>query len=80
MLVDIAKTIGDSFLPQMDTAIPLLIEALGGRTWEGKESLLEALVIISVECKVYFTPEKKSVLDEITQVRALIFLELDEMD
>jgi proteasome component ECM29 len=68
-ICDMAKAIGSSFTPQMDTALPLLIDSLGGRTWEGKEGVLEALVVVAVEGKDYFKDANKAVkLPDVTKV------------
>ncbi|KAJ3286443.1 hypothetical protein HDU79_006472 [Rhizoclosmatium sp. JEL0117] len=66
-LGDIAKAIGGSIVDRMDTILPMLIEALGGRTWEGKESVLEALVTVSIEGKAYFETHA-SELENISKV------------
>ncbi|KAJ3068271.1 hypothetical protein HDU98_008582 [Podochytrium sp. JEL0797] len=64
---DIATAIGAGIVGRMGTVVPMLVEALGGRTWEGKESVLEALVTVSVEGKAFFEGEK-GVLDGVTKV------------
>ncbi|KAI9345200.1 proteasome stabiliser-domain-containing protein [Obelidium mucronatum] len=66
-LGDIAKAIGAGIVDRMDTVLPMLIEALGGRTWDGKESVLEALVTVSIEGKSYFETNKDQ-LEAVTKV------------
>ncbi|CAJ0835750.1 10586_t:CDS:10 [Entrophospora sp. SA101] len=53
-IADVAKTIEQSLLIYMDKVLPLLITGLSGRTWVGKEALVEALTTASVSCKEYF--------------------------
>ncbi|KAJ3409587.1 hypothetical protein HDV05_004331 [Chytridiales sp. JEL 0842] len=68
-ICDMAKAIGSSFTPQLDAALPLLTESLGGRTWEGKEGVFEALVVVAVECKDYFKDSKNvTKLEETTKI------------
>ncbi|KAJ3022327.1 UNVERIFIED_CONTAM: hypothetical protein HDU68_009207, partial [Siphonaria sp. JEL0065] len=66
-LGDIATAIGASIVDRMGTVVPMLIEALGGRTWDGKESVLEALVTVAIEGKAYFDSNKNQ-LETVTKV------------
>jgi proteasome component ECM29 len=65
-LVDFCKALGtdiSEFVPQM---LSLLVDSLAGRTWDGKEALVEALCTLSVEAKSFFAshqPEKVLVED-----------------
>ncbi|KAJ3192246.1 hypothetical protein HK101_006845 [Irineochytrium annulatum] len=68
-LSEIAKAIKGGIAGRMETAVPMLVEALGGRTWEGKEAVLEALVTVSVEGKEHFAGGKNEArLDEVVKV------------
>ncbi|KAJ3082397.1 hypothetical protein HK102_001737 [Quaeritorhiza haematococci] len=68
-LSDAAKLVEGAFLPYMDAALPMLIEGLAGRTWEGKEAVLDALITVCVTCKEYFEEGKNSErLEEIIKV------------
>lgn len=40
-----------SFLPHVATVLPLLVEALPGRIWEGKEALFDVLISLAKHCK-----------------------------
>ncbi|TPX72617.1 hypothetical protein CcCBS67573_g05715 [Chytriomyces confervae] len=66
-LGDVATAIGSSVEKEMDAVIPMLTDALGGRTWEGKESVLEALVTVSVEGKGYFATHSEQ-LETVSKV------------
>ena len=56
-LVDFVKALGTD----VDSAalLSLLSDSLTGRTWEGKEALLEALCTTVVEGKEFFTVHPK---------------------
>jgi proteasome component ECM29 len=51
---DIAKGLASDILPIMKECLVLLFDALGGRTWDGKEAVLEALVYVALEGCEYF--------------------------
>ncbi|KAJ3205669.1 hypothetical protein HDU82_005049 [Entophlyctis luteolus] len=51
----------------MNSIIPLLVEALAGRTWDGKEAVLDALVTVSLEGKEYFL-QNSTQLELVTKV------------
>ncbi|KAJ3299319.1 hypothetical protein HK104_009344 [Borealophlyctis nickersoniae] len=65
---DIAKAIGSSFEDQMEKAVKLLTEALTGRTWDGKEAVIEALGVVCVEGKNWFNGPGSEKVDDITKV------------
>ncbi|TPX38193.1 hypothetical protein SmJEL517_g00223 [Synchytrium microbalum] len=67
-ITDMSSSISTSLVPQMPVLIPALLEALSGRTWDGKESVLESLSNVSVTCKEWFDGEGKSHLDEVSKV------------
>ncbi|KAI8892685.1 proteasome stabiliser-domain-containing protein [Globomyces pollinis-pini] len=50
-LVDIGKALGNGIVDIMPKCLNLLFDALAGRTWEGKEAVLEALATIAIEGK-----------------------------
>ncbi|KAJ3137196.1 hypothetical protein HK100_000877 [Physocladia obscura] len=70
-LRDIAAAIGTSIAVKMSEILPLLIDALSGRTWDGKESVLEALVTVSIEGKDYF----KTHSGQLEQVSKIVIRE-----
>jgi hypothetical protein len=48
----------------MQQVLPLLLDGLSGRTWAGKEALVEALTTASVSCREYFeNSENRAQLD-----------------
>ncbi|KAI9197483.1 proteasome stabiliser-domain-containing protein [Polychytrium aggregatum] len=68
MISSMVRQIDAGFSYQMDVAVPLLIEALSGRTWDGKEAVLEALMVASTTCKEWLNAEGKARLSEVTKV------------
>ncbi|KAI9332879.1 proteasome stabiliser-domain-containing protein [Zopfochytrium polystomum] len=68
-LRDVAKSISSQISLQMDVIVPILLESLSGRTWEGKEAILEALVICCVEGKDYLRePKQEKMFAEVVKV------------
>ncbi|CAG8680578.1 13176_t:CDS:10, partial [Dentiscutata heterogama] len=68
-IADVAKIIEKSLLPYMAQVIPLLMDGLSGRTWVGKEALVEALVTASISCKEYFADSNtRAQLDAISKI------------
>ncbi|CAG8483679.1 8071_t:CDS:10 [Racocetra fulgida] len=68
-IADVAKIIEKSLLPYMTQVIPLLMNGLSGRTWVGKEALVEALVTASISCKEYFDDDNTRVqLNDISKI------------
>ncbi|KAJ3206273.1 hypothetical protein HDU67_008289 [Dinochytrium kinnereticum] len=66
---EIAKAIGSSIDDSMGALLPLLKESMSGRTWEGKEAVLEGLLEVSIAGKEFLAkPENKKHLDEITLI------------
>jgi proteasome component ECM29 len=56
-------------MPYMQQVIPLLLDGLSGRTWAGKEALIETLTTASVSCRKYFeNNENRAQLDIIANV------------
>eukprot|EP00842_Homolaphlyctis_polyrhiza_P003154 jgi/Hompol1/383/HPOL_000241-RA len=49
-IADLSKLLGDGFAPYVERTLPLLIGALAGRTWDGKESVLEGLANVCIAC------------------------------
>ena len=66
-LTDIIKAHGESVDKYTPTILPLLIDALQGRTWDGKEAILEALSSLCVESSDYFisNPDEKAKAEDI---------------
>ncbi|KAI9007097.1 proteasome stabiliser-domain-containing protein [Gaertneriomyces semiglobifer] len=55
---DVAKAMRSGVEKFMGRLMPLLIESLNGRTWEGKECLVKALATVCVEGKAWFTTDE----------------------
>ncbi|GJJ74422.1 proteasome component ECM29 [Entomortierella parvispora] len=51
----------------LDNLLPLIIDGLSGRTWQGKEHVVELLAAVTANSKDYFTG-KKDKLQEIAKV------------
>ncbi|KAF9912670.1 hypothetical protein EC991_009406 [Linnemannia zychae] len=51
----------------MDTILPLVMDGLSGRTWDGKEHVVSLLSSVALSSKVYFV-DKASKLQEIAKV------------
>ncbi|KAJ3390388.1 hypothetical protein HDU84_007518 [Entophlyctis sp. JEL0112] len=66
-LKNVATAVGSAIATQMNSIIPLLVEALAGRTWDGKEAVLDALVTVSLEGKEYFL-QNSTQLELVTKV------------
>lgn len=64
---DLSEILGTSFEKYMPTVVPVLIDALGGRTWEGKEAVLQALTTACVLCKDW-VGKNTEVRDEVVKV------------
>ncbi|KAL2912896.1 proteasome component M29 [Polyrhizophydium stewartii] len=67
-IADLAKTLDGFFEPYMPKVLPLLIGALAGRTWDGKEAVLEGLARSAVAGQRWLLHEGSSHLDEIEKV------------
>lgn len=69
---DLAKLTESAFINHAAQVIPMIIEALSGRTWDGKESVFESLTNVSIICKKWLVElENKALLDEIIKVRVM---------
>ena len=66
-LVDFTKALGIEIESLAPTLLPVLIESLNGRTWAGKEALLEAFTTLIIEGAGYFAKfsgeERKKIED-----------------
>jgi len=51
----------------LDNLLPLIIDGLSGRTWQGKEHVVELLAAVTANSKDYFAG-KKDKLQEIAKV------------
>ena len=65
---DIAKSLGGGFETQIDQALTILIEALAGRTWEGKEKVIESFGTVCVEGREWLQAEGKGRVDEVVKI------------
>ncbi|KAJ3021840.1 hypothetical protein HKX48_007616 [Thoreauomyces humboldtii] len=54
-LGDMSKALGPGFEPQMARVIPLLVNALAGRTWDGKELVVTALADVVAGSAAWFS-------------------------
>ena len=50
-LSEAAKLSGGLFAPHLNAVVPAILRALPGRLWDGKESLLDALLAVLKECR-----------------------------
>ncbi|ORX45553.1 ARM repeat-containing protein, partial [Anaeromyces robustus] len=50
-LIEVTKTIESYVEKKLDVLMPTLINALSGRIWEGKESMLQAYASVLIACK-----------------------------
>lgn len=51
----------------MDTVLPLVLDGLSGRTWDGKEHVVNLLPSLALSSKAYFN-DKSPKLQEIAKV------------
>ncbi|KAJ3045279.1 hypothetical protein HDV00_011151 [Rhizophlyctis rosea] len=65
---DIAKSLGSSFEGQMDRAVKIFVEALGGRTWEGKEKVVESFGTVCVEGREWLKGAGKGRVEEVVKI------------
>lgn len=65
--MELAQVLDQGFTKFMPEITTILMEALSGRTWEGKESLLQALTKCSTVCKEWVMANPK-VMKEIVNV------------
>ena len=74
-LADACKSIGkDVTADQVDLLWPVLVSATSGKSWDGKEAVLDALVALAVNAAQYFEKDQAK-LRELSTVRTrLIFL------
>jgi proteasome component ECM29 len=67
-LAEACVAIGVEIEDHMDLVLPLLIRGVGGRTWKGKEAVLQVLVIVAESAKDYLSTEQ---VNEISKVPRL---------
>ena len=65
-LASMAKTINDDLTAELDSILPLLMDALGGRSYPGKERVTEALCLVAISCKDAM--RKRSDFDSIVKL------------
>ncbi|KAF9112407.1 hypothetical protein BGX27_003449 [Mortierella sp. AM989] len=51
----------------MDVLLPLILDGLSGRTWQGKENIVELLPVIAISSKAYFSNRQEK-LQEIVKI------------
>ncbi|KAF9401765.1 hypothetical protein BGX21_000669 [Mortierella sp. AD011] len=51
----------------MDVLLPLVLDGLSGRTWQGKEHIVELLPVITISSKLYFVGKQEK-LQEIAKI------------
>lgn len=71
-LADACKAIGsDLSAEQLHILWPVLVSAMGGKSWDGKEAVLEALVSLAVNGKAHFADDidKLQELRKVTNIR-----------
>lgn len=64
-LCDILET---ALEEHVSVILPVLIEALGGRTWDGKESVLEAFTKVSKVCKTWISTQPAAIQEQVVSV------------
>ena len=66
-LVDFSKALGPEISEYVPSMLSLLADSLGGRTWDGKEALVEALCTLVVEAKSFFESHQteKALVEDI---------------
>ncbi|KAJ8329188.1 proteasome component M29 [Batrachochytrium dendrobatidis] len=69
-IADLSKTLGEGFEPYMAQTVPFLLENLAGRTWDGKEALLEGLANVAVAGKGWLKTDTvgKALVSELETV------------
>jgi len=68
-LADACKSIGkDVTAEQVDLLWPVLVSATSGKSWDGKEAVLDALVALAVNAAQYFEKDQAK-LQELSTVR-----------
>ncbi|TPX39274.1 hypothetical protein SeLEV6574_g07344 [Synchytrium endobioticum] len=65
---DMSASMSSSLIPQLPALISALIEALAGRTWDGKESVIDAFGCVIIVCAEWFESEGRSHTDEVSGV------------
>ncbi|KAF9344905.1 hypothetical protein BGX26_003767 [Mortierella sp. AD094] len=51
----------------MDVLLPLILDGLSGRTWQGKEHIVELLPVIAISSKLYFVGKQEK-LQEVAKI------------
>ena len=51
-LSDLASIVEDDMAAHLGSVLPLILESLPGRLWDGKEILLDVLVSLAKACKL----------------------------
>lgn len=75
-LADACKSIGtDLSADQLHILWPVLVAAASGKSWDGKEAVLDALVSLAVDGKVYFGSDggKLQELEKVTYINFFPF-------
>lgn len=75
-LADACKSIGtDLSAEQLHILWPVLVSAASGKSWDGKEAVLDALVSLAVDGKVHFGGDtgKLQELKKVTHINVISF-------
>ncbi|KAJ3341578.1 hypothetical protein HDU91_000683 [Kappamyces sp. JEL0680] len=66
-IVDFVKALGPDTVDVLPQLFPTVVDSLSGRTWDGKEALLEAISVIGIEGVGYFAThsEQQIVLEDV---------------
>jgi proteasome component ECM29 len=75
-ITDMAKALNEDIITLFPDCLNLLIESLIGRTWEGKEAVLEALAVVCEEGSDYFLTHPESV----SQVETVMIREIKKQN
>lgn len=66
-IADLCKSLGNDVSAQLSTVRPVLVKALEGRAWKGKETVLEAFVQMLVHSRTFWEGERSD-LDAMYQL------------
>lgn len=70
-IADLCKTAGGNIGQHVDKIMPVMISTLSGRSWSGKEHVLEAFTQLCISVPEYFDRNGQELtLSEVTTVNA----------
>lgn len=70
---DLAKVAEDTLRDHFHVLYPILVEGLSGRTWKGKESILEAFITLCVKSEEDFIKDEVKFM-EAKKVRLVLLM------